>query len=141
MFLLIALPLFLFGTAMAIDFSHVLVNFNQNTNIAEAAANAGVTARDINTGQLDTAEALRRANDLCSRMGVTASCATANGPVVTVTVPMDPFTLYANWFNLPNGRPILNMDFSVFTAEVSASVCNSYTPTGTSDTYCVRPKG
>lgn len=136
-FVLIIVPAFLFGVALAIDISSLINRYNYNQNVAESAVEAGATARDVNTGQLDPVQATIRANAICSQLtaGRVTSCASTNGPTVTANVPMQSFRLFGNTY----WSGIISIDFSRFTASETASVCNSYIPTGQSDQYCVRP--
>lgn len=139
MFLIIVVPLFIFGAGLAIDLSRLVTGYNYSSNTAQLAANAGATARDTTTGLLNPGEATRRAGQVCERMGFSSNCAVANGAVIEVTVPVQQFTLVSQWFINPIAGRTDGINWSGFNARASASVCNSLENVGTSDQFCVRP--
>lgn len=139
LFLLFMVPAFIFGAAVGIDLSRVVTEFNYNKNTAQLAANAGATARDIQTGALRADAAAQRAQQVCIKMG--SPCAVGvDAYRVDVAVPMEPFFLVSQWFGFPTGGVVPAPNFARLAATASANVCNSLENVGQGDLNCVRPE-
>ncbi len=138
MFLLLIVPAFIFSAGIGIDLSRVVTEYNYNENTAQLAANAGSTARDVQTGALSPGEATRRAQQICSRMQAPCSVGVSSYQI-DVSVPMQPFFLVSGFFGLPTGGVVPTPNFASFTATSTANVCNSLENVGQSDLNCVRP--
>jgi Flp pilus assembly protein TadG len=91
-FLLVALPLVVFGSVLAVDVTRVVMTQRQMSNATEAAARAGAQQFQANSRHLDIGRSVTTARSALSRSEtIRATSATIDHSRVTVQVTNNPY--------------------------------------------------